>query len=752
MIDWHSFPAPAARAEDVQTPQTEDINRQLERICESVAFRGSLRLTRFLRFVVATALAGKSDTIKAYTIAVEALDRGAEFDPQSDPIVRVEAGRLRLALTRYYAGPGCNDPVVIELPRGAYVPTFNRRAVDAAPPTNENGWPHGPRSPLPTNFSGYAGGRHRFGHDALRFPGRTGQFRRNMSSQLDLANLHHQRITSFREMLHATRRMLVESRDLLQASADWDLACIQSLPEPPVPRGSGGAPPAARLNSEKGSDGGICERAGQSESRQKSRAAPIWSEVSLAISAIFARAGTKKQILRITFCVFVVLAILEVVFDINQPFIGGGAVGSPLKLGPTRDAVAKQSAAVGGEPLIYVEPIEAVGEPTPDVPSPSMIRERMFDALARFDGAIFVSDLPRDGTAAFGGKSAPNYRLSTAVNYFPDGAVMEAVRLIDAADGTVAWAKSYDHKGDRNPNRPRGRISRDIARMLLQPFGVIQAREARKRVNADPMRDSYRCILDANTYLRSFDRSLYGTARDCLEHAAAGSHPPVDIFVRLARLYAWDYEVGGAGGPAGDRATLDRAYQMALRAVDAKPTSAGAQFAMEQVLLARGDFEQAKIAGENALSLNPYDNSVIFGHAARLILTGQIDEGIAALRQNTNKKTAVWTGHHFLLALGSYLKDDLTTADIEAGQIASENFAPGLMLDAIVASKNGNRPRARQDIELLYAKYPSWRTDPRANIGYFLPDHDMANRIGEDFAAAAANAFDIAGGAHPAEP
>jgi hypothetical protein len=128
MIEWHSFAAPAAGAGNVQTPReaysAEDIHRQLNRMYASRTFRGSLRLKRFLRFVIETTLAGQNDRIKAYTIAVEALGRGSDFDPQSDPIVRVEAGRLRQALARYYAGPGCDDTVIIDLPRGAYVPVF----------------------------------------------------------------------------------------------------------------------------------------------------------------------------------------------------------------------------------------------------------------------------------------------------------------------------------------------------------------------------------------------------------------------------------------------------------------------------------------------------------------------------------------------------------------------------------------------------------------------------------------------------
>ena len=70
---------------------------------------------------------GEAQRIKGYTIAVEALGRGESFDPQADPIVRVEAGRLRRTLEHYYAGLGAQEPIVIELPRGSYVPTFRRQ-------------------------------------------------------------------------------------------------------------------------------------------------------------------------------------------------------------------------------------------------------------------------------------------------------------------------------------------------------------------------------------------------------------------------------------------------------------------------------------------------------------------------------------------------------------------------------------------------------------------------------------------------
>ncbi len=110
---------------------SREIRAHLHRIAKSAAFRGSLRLTRFLTFVVETTLAGNGHTLKAYTIAVEALRRRDDFDPQTNPIVRVEAWRLRHALARYYSGEGRDDLIVIDVPRGSYVPVFCRRGVPA---------------------------------------------------------------------------------------------------------------------------------------------------------------------------------------------------------------------------------------------------------------------------------------------------------------------------------------------------------------------------------------------------------------------------------------------------------------------------------------------------------------------------------------------------------------------------------------------------------------------------------------------
>ena len=101
----------------------EQIREQVSRILESSDFTASARLKSFFSFVVDETLAGRGDEIKAYTIAVSVFARDSKFDPLLDPIVRVEAGKLRKLLERYYLlNP--EEAVIITIPLGNYIPLF----------------------------------------------------------------------------------------------------------------------------------------------------------------------------------------------------------------------------------------------------------------------------------------------------------------------------------------------------------------------------------------------------------------------------------------------------------------------------------------------------------------------------------------------------------------------------------------------------------------------------------------------------
>jgi adenylate cyclase len=111
------------------------IREYLERILASSEFPGKARPGRFLRFIVEETLNGRSDQLKGFTIALAVFDRDESFDSQTDPVVRIEAGRLRRAIDRYYLTAGKADPILIQIPKGSYVPKFlpNPRYVSTLP-------------------------------------------------------------------------------------------------------------------------------------------------------------------------------------------------------------------------------------------------------------------------------------------------------------------------------------------------------------------------------------------------------------------------------------------------------------------------------------------------------------------------------------------------------------------------------------------------------------------------------------------
>jgi hypothetical protein len=99
------------------------IRRQLARIESHPLFVRSLRMRRFLEFTIERRLAGKADELKEYVLGVEVFDR------RIDPIVRVEARRLRAKLRDFYESAGAEEELMIEYPLGSYVPRFQLRST-----------------------------------------------------------------------------------------------------------------------------------------------------------------------------------------------------------------------------------------------------------------------------------------------------------------------------------------------------------------------------------------------------------------------------------------------------------------------------------------------------------------------------------------------------------------------------------------------------------------------------------------------
>jgi tetratricopeptide (TPR) repeat protein len=116
-----------------------------------------------LRFTIERALHGQGEQLNQYLIGVEVFDRNATYDPTIDPIVRVEAARLRTKLNQYYENEGLGDPTIISYPKGGYAPTFHERPISAAEPsptgpqTLGKGMNHGVSAPVPMAYPAVGG-------------------------------------------------------------------------------------------------------------------------------------------------------------------------------------------------------------------------------------------------------------------------------------------------------------------------------------------------------------------------------------------------------------------------------------------------------------------------------------------------------------------------------------------------------------------------------------------------------------------
>lgn len=108
-------------------PQADEVRNQLRRILSSETFADKERLRSLLRYIVEEKLSNRASRLKEYSLAMAVFGRGEDFDLKNDSIVRVQMRNLRRTLAEYYASEGREDPLLIDIPKGSYVPHFTER-------------------------------------------------------------------------------------------------------------------------------------------------------------------------------------------------------------------------------------------------------------------------------------------------------------------------------------------------------------------------------------------------------------------------------------------------------------------------------------------------------------------------------------------------------------------------------------------------------------------------------------------------
>jgi TolB-like protein len=571
-------------------PAPDEVRAQLERMTASDDFIRSPQLGAFLRFVVESVLQGKSDRIKAYTIGVDVLRRDAKFDPQLDPIVRVEATRLRRTIDRYYAGLGADDAIRIDLPRGSYIPTFSRR---------------------------------------LAFPGVTAH-----SSTLDR----------------------------------------------------------------------------------------FWSIRLLLVAAV----------------ALIVIVAVVALSQRRAPAPAPNVATAPSGATPTAAATLPPG---NGLPVLMMPPFAVSGTPGPHSIAARSLQETLSNAFTHFD-LVNVQLEAADHQAAAGNETPPareasaDYRFSGFVEYADDGAARLLFRLIDLTDGSIVWSRVFDRVlGGDDKAAAEERIVRELAGILLQPFGVIYAYQRGKALGGTLTDPRYRCLVEVIDSFRSFEPAQQERGRDCLEQLTVRDPGFALGFSYLAALdlrqYLYDF-----GQRPGEAPPLERGLTAARRGVELNPESSRAYEMVFVIQFARRELAAAFDAAAKALSLNRYDMRLLGSYGARLISSGDIDKGLAALRQAGNDGTVRPPFEEFFLFLGEYMRGDVSSAIFHADQITNDSFQLGLIARALAAVAKGDSDAATRALSRLVALNAAWRDDTRGTLARFFYAPAIVDRLSSDLAAA----------------
>jgi len=521
--------------DEVIPPQL--IRDALQRVLASQDFINSERKRRFLKFVVQETLAGHADRIKAYTIAVDVLDRDPSFDPVTDPVVRIEAGRLRRCLERYYLAEGAADPIRITVPKGGYVPRFNVMEEAAA-----------------------------------------GQL-----AEIDPA--------------------VNPAINQAKAPAEQAAAVAVSLNPPLVP---------SRLP--------LPERS--------YLLAGILSLSALLIIALWSAA--------------------LFLYTQNTQIAEGGRT------------IAEQP------PSLMVMPFEnGSGDPAQEIFAKG-ITEEVIGALVHFRNVVVFG-----ANTSFRFRTEPalrdavpdvriDYVLKGSINWVGNQIQVNAA-LLRASDNQYLWSDSF--RQEFNPGNMidlRHDIAAQVARILVQPHGVIDKAELRNTVGRPPESlSSYECVLRVREYWRQPNAEMHKQVRACLERAIQRDPLYADAWAALAFIYTDEVRVDF--NPSTERPDpVGTALQMARHAVALAPENPLPLQALGIAHWLRREVPLSIAAYERALALNPHDSDILADLGRAYSLTGDWNKGIPLIREAFERNPAQPSWYRLFIALFHYTQGCMT--------------------------------------------------------------------------------------------
>lgn len=443
----------------------------------------------------------------------------------------------------------------------------------------------------------------------------------------------------------------------------------------------------------------------------------LWTATTAILAAVQRRSGLGLAVASgiAAYAAFDLLILDQVLYQ-REPKTTSVANADPV----TTARIPVQRLFVG--PSVFIAPVSVTGDARQSNFA-DVFENRLRDIFARFDDITVLSKSEQQPRA--------DYRLTTGIDYHGDDTPAMRFHLIDESDGSIVWTRVIENaEVGTGPRGPRFPIAREIATTLLQPFGVIPARERVKLATKRQTDPRYACLLEAYDYFRTYDHPQHARVRDCLETTTRQDPTFAGGFSSLARLYFREFLAGLSRDT--DSPPLDRALEAAQRAIELKPTEVRAHYVLVDIHMARGEVAEAMAAGERVLALNPYDTSAVFHYAAQLVLLGEIDRGLKLINDGVRYPGQAAPRNLFIRSIAAYLRGDFTTSAAYANQITSDRFPLGFVMRAIAQLNLGERERAKRSVARLAALYPTWQSDIRVELKKYFPLPWVVERIEKD--------------------
>ncbi|EWY36320.1 hypothetical protein N825_28670 [Skermanella stibiiresistens SB22] len=563
------------------------IHDALQHVISSRNFANSDRKKCFLKFIVQETLAGRSDRIKAYTIAVDIFGRSPSFDPTADPLVRIEAGRMRRCLEHYYLTEGASDRVQITVPKGGYVPHFSLRteAKSLVAPVMAD------------------------------------------------------------ERMNAGRMPAVIPTPAVFDQAPAALASSSPLPHKPL------------------------------------------------------RLGGRLPIVRLLLAILLAVTLI-------------GAAVLFLLLEPQETEKGRIIAERG--PTLIVLPFENdSGDPAQTIYARGTT-EAVIGALILFKN-IFV--LGADSSFRFQTQKVlrdaipgvrVDYVLKGSINRM-DSRIVINVALLRAEDHQYLWSGSF--RQEFNPGNMidlQQDIAMQVARIVVQPHGVIDKAELRSNAGRPPdALSSYECILQTREYWRQPNAKQHKQVRACLEQAIRMDPNYADAWAALAFIYTDEIRVdfnpnAERPDPAGS------ALELARRAVALAPDS---PLPLQAVAIAhwlRREPYLSIAAYEHARTLNPHDSDILADLGRAYSLTGDWDRGIPLIREAFERNPAQPSWYRMFIAIFHYMHGRYPEALEEARKIGTPDLVYTHVILAMIYGQIGSKDEANYEVNEILRLYPDF--------------------------------------------